>query len=120
VSDGVNFVPFYTNPSGIDEDSYTEWTSNQTTVPANKVWHISFNKLINQNYVTNHHFYVLGEDGVLVPTILSVSIDQKAVLIEPVEPYKLSENYTLYIKKGVKSLDGLELLKSIKMDFNIS
>lgn len=99
-------------------NSYTTWNG-KTEVSSNKIWSVTFTGEADSSYITDSHIYVKDSSGNLVSVTLSLSSDNKTVLVQPLVSYEASKTYTLYLD-GVKSKNGKVLTKNITMNFTIA
>lgn len=84
---------------------------------ANKKWKIKFSQKLDKKTLTHLDIVILDSKQNIIETTLSYSHKDKTVTVNPAQPYKVGESYTLYIGKDIQSEKGLNLENSIKMEF---
>lgn len=106
----------YINNKSSNDDVSQNGNNEPVTVSVNKVWTIEFNETVDRNSVHNDTIYILDSNLNIHPT--EVVVENKNVVIEPLEAFKSNQTYSLYIKR-VKSATGIPLAEEIKKDFTI-
>lgn len=87
------------------------------SVPANKLWTITFNKAVASNATNLKKIYV--EDSASKQVAVTVKIDGKEVTVTPKVDYTSGELYSLFIVEPV-SVDGQKLSKATRKLFVIN
>ncbi|MBS4189638.1 beta-propeller domain-containing protein [Bacillus sp. FJAT-49705] len=101
--------------SGMDEGD------DKMIVLQNKVWKIHFSEKLKPASVNEKTVYVSNEKGEKQKVSLSLSNNQKTIMVEPpADGYSLlSQYYTLYVTKDIKSDLGRNMLKINKQTFTV-
>lgn len=84
---------------------------------ANKKWKIKFSQHLDKKTLSHLDIVILDANQNIIETTISYSHKDKAVTVNPAQPYKVGETYTLYIGKEIQSAKGLNLENSVKMTF---
>lgn len=97
-----------------DSRSYTG------SVPSDKVWTVEFNMDIDPDSVNAGRVTVSnGNYDIVSGCTLEISDDGKKLLVNPPSQGYASENYTLFIEKGVRSALGQTIGKNVEMKFEV-
>ncbi|WP_318618210.1 glucosaminidase domain-containing protein [Sporosarcina sp. YIM B06819] len=106
---------------GDAKEPTTKLLDESVDVRSDKTWTITFNKAIARATINSHSVYVLDASGRKVNGKLTVSADGKEVFImPPLEGYKQSATYNLYVTQLVKDDDGRALNYQIQKRFTIA
>ncbi len=106
------------NPDSLEFDKWLE----EPGVHKDKVWRIKFNYPVDESTIIKNNIYIKNESGeILDITPYLDKLDEKGetIIIYPPEEGYVGYEYTLYITTNIKSKDGRELVKGIKMKFYI-
>ena len=87
-------------------------------VVVSKPWTVSFNKTLSSATVNTTNIKVVGESNNYIDVNVSLSNDNKKVIVSPVKNYESNKTYTLIVTQMVKSTDGKPLPKEVRMVFN--
>jgi len=87
-------------------------------VVVSKPWTVSFNKTLSSATVNTTNIKVVGESNNYIDVNVSLSNDNKKVIVSPVKNYEANKTYTLIVTQMVKSTDGKPLPKEVRMAFN--
>lgn len=109
----ISSVPF-----ALAEDDVYEWEKGETSDPK-KTWTIEFNQPLNAAKVNSTTVYVKDEKNKKVSTTVSLSSDNKAVIVTPKKNYMAGKEYKLYIEHSIVSERGGKLDQSIVFPFTI-
>lgn len=93
-----------------------EWQSS-TEIALDKKWTISFNQGISKDVDLTKYVSVVDEQGSVISTKVSLSEDQKKIIVAPVKKYHAAARYTLTIKEGLPSIKGKALKDTIQKHF---
>lgn len=115
----ITFVSFISEKANAVADEKIYW-GEKLNIEPNKEWKIKFNMDVNPYFVNSNYFYILDESGTQHPTKAYLDIvNPEVVSIVPTINYNNGKTYSLFVKSGVKSLDGKAINKSVMMDFKI-
>ncbi|WP_057765252.1 beta-propeller domain-containing protein [Cytobacillus praedii] len=85
----------------------------------NKQWKIHFSEKLNPSSISEHTVYVLNQKGERQKATVSLSEDQKTILIEPPENGYRFSSYTLQLSEEIKSNMGRKMIASIIQRFTV-
>lgn len=115
----MNHVPYLVAVNA-HSSGYHEWQPEKRNVDPKHPWTITFNDFLDKATVNNANVYVLHNNTYVSDIKVSLNSNTKSIRIEsPPKGYIAGETYTLYIEKHIKSAKGIELTKTIKMNFTI-
>ncbi|MCB2310317.1 N-acetylmuramoyl-L-alanine amidase [Clostridium tagluense] len=90
----------------------------KNNVVVSKPWTVSFNKSLSSNTVNTTNIKVLGEANKSIDVDVSLANNNKNVIVKPIKNYEANSEYTLIVTEKVKSSDGKDLPKEVRMSFN--
>lgn len=85
----------------------------------NKQWKIHFSEKLDPSSISEHTVYVLNQKGERQKATVSLSEDQKTILIEPPENGYRVSSYTLQLSEQIKSNMGRKMNASITQRFTV-
>lgn len=88
-------------------------------IDAGKVWTVRFNKELDENTVNDSVFSVTDENDQPVSITVALGEDKKSVTMVPKNQYAYGKTYSLFIKDGLKAINGAALIKPVKLQFKI-
>ncbi|WLD91614.1 beta-propeller domain-containing protein [Alkalihalobacillus sp. AL-G] len=106
---------FYSQPRVVNN-----WASNDKPIVLNnKVWKVVCSNEIDPLSVTEDHVYVINAKGERQSVSVSLSNDQKAIIVQPPENgYEMAaEYYTLHILDGIMATNGRQLQSNQSLSF---
>lgn len=106
----------------VDKNSLTDknWEDLKaySSILPDKQWTISFKQVLKEEDVNSSTIYAADSTGNIVPTAISLSEDRKSIKVIPYKPYKLGEEYYLFITKNLNNTNSL--LNGFRMNFQIA
>ncbi|MBU3143227.1 N-acetylmuramoyl-L-alanine amidase [Clostridium sp. CF012] len=108
------FIPMQTT---VKASTYVDMGPKNNVV-VNKPWTVSFNKPLSPATVNTTNIKVVGENNNYIDIKVSLSNENKKVIVSPVNNYEVNKTYTLIVTNKVKSSDGTPLPKEVRMAFN--
>ena len=97
--------------------TYTNMDSKKD-VEVSKPWTVSFNKPLNAATVNITNIKVVSENNKYIDIKVSLTNNNKDVIVQAVKNYEANKRYTLIVTENVKSEDGKPLPNEVRMDFN--
>ncbi|KQL19607.1 beta-propeller domain-containing protein [Cytobacillus solani] len=88
-------------------------------VMKNKLWKIHFSEKLDPSSINNHTVFVLNQKGEKQKTVVSLSDDDKTILIEPPENGYDFTSYTLQLSKEIHSIMGRKIVTGITQSFTV-
>lgn len=117
VTSGMASIPTSANAeTTVTPKALKEWQLS-TEIALDKKWTISFNQGISKDVDLTKYVSVVDEQGSVISTKLSLSEDQKKIIVAPVKKYHAAARYTLMIKEGLPSMKGKALKDTIQKKF---
>ncbi|MCB2298805.1 N-acetylmuramoyl-L-alanine amidase [Clostridium tagluense] len=101
----------------VKASTYTD-IGTKNNVVVSKPWTVSFNKSLSSNTVNTTNIKVLGEANKSIDVDVSLANNNKNVIVKPIKNYEANSEYTLIVTEKVKSSDGKDLPKEVRMNFN--
>lgn len=105
-----------------DPLDFVDWPK-EHIVDKNKVWRIKFNYPVDESTVTKRNIYIKNEKGEIqdiTPYLDELDEKGETIILNPAkEGYIEGVEYTLYITRDFKSIDGRKLTNGIRMKFYI-
>ncbi|MBU3128909.1 N-acetylmuramoyl-L-alanine amidase [Clostridium tagluense] len=101
----------------VKASTYTD-IGTKNNVVVSKPWTVSFNKSLSSNTVNTTNIKVLGEANKNIDVDVSLANNNKNVIVKPIKNYEANSEYTLIVTEKVKSSDGKDLPKEVRMNFN--
>ncbi|MBZ9633828.1 N-acetylmuramoyl-L-alanine amidase [Clostridium sp. FP1] len=101
----------------VKASTYTD-IGTKNNVVVSKPWTVSFNKSLSSNTVNTTNIKVLGEANKNIDIDVSLANNNKNVIVKPIKNYEANSEYTLIVTEKVKSSDGKDLPKEVRMNFN--
>ena len=97
--------------------TYTNLDSKRDVV-VTKLWTVSFNKTLSVTTVNTTNIKVIGQNNQYIDIKVSLSNNNKDIIVQPVKTYEYNKAYTLIVTEKVKSAEGKPLPKEVRMNFN--
>lgn len=89
----------------------------KSNIVLNKAWDIKFNKDIDETTINNKNIVVVDDKN----NNVSINVKYKnsrQVEVSPINNYKPSSNYTMFINEDIKSTDGKKIKIPAKIEFS--
>ncbi|WP_432666692.1 S8 family peptidase [Wukongibacter baidiensis] len=102
----------------IDDSEYVLWEDG-CTVSAKKEWTIKLNAELDESTLLDNIFILNTNTNKFASIQPELSDNRKDIIVKHEKSFESHTAYSLYINKGIKSNDGKELKKGIKMIFEI-
>lgn len=96
--------------------NYKEW-DHKKSYEDKKEWTITFSQNVDVNQLNDSNIYITDKAGNKIQTKLKSGINENQIIISPLNPYKNSEEYNLYIMDNFMANDK-KLSIPVKMKFN--
>ncbi|APM39849.1 protease inhibitor I42 family protein [Clostridium kluyveri] len=117
----LNTVVFSAAPEyeNLEREHIENWKSLplREDVDENKVWKINFKSLVYKSKINDSSIFILDDCYNKVETEVALSDDYKQVEISPINNYKPSHSYVLYV---LDKADSSNIKKGICMPFTIN
>lgn len=115
ISDDI--IEFKDNPVS----AFEQWPKEveESTVPINKKWVITFNKKLNEDSINNYTVYVENGGSKVDTELVVLESGESLKLLPPIGGYDSGVTYEIHITKGVKTLDGQYLEQPIIKTFTV-
>jgi hypothetical protein len=90
----------------------------KTTDQLDKPWTITFSQAVDKSTAIADNIYFTDVNNILVASELSMSADEKSVVVKPLSNYMANQEYRLYISNQVKAKQSEKFLnKALVMPF---
>lgn len=90
-------------------------TWDQKKANKEKSWTVNFNGEIEPVSANSNNIYVTDENDYIFPT--NISVVGRTLFISPVYKYNVSKRYYINLTSGLKSKDGIPIIKPVRMPF---
>lgn len=87
-------------------------------VEVNKVWKITFNRSLDKSTVNSSNIIVKDSNGQVVSAGLNTENNGCTVSITPQVNYEYGRDYTVVIRGGIKTSEGIELGRDVQFKFS--
>ncbi|MFE8694776.1 beta-propeller domain-containing protein [Cytobacillus sp. FJAT-53684] len=85
----------------------------------NKLWRIHFSEKLDPATINKNTVYVMNKQGEKQEVAVSLSEDQKTILIEPLEDGYTINSYTLQLSNEIKSRIGRKMAANMTQSFTV-
>ena len=101
----------------VKASTYTNMGSKKDVL-VSKPWTVSFNKPLSAATVNSTNIKVVSESNKYMDIKVTLSNNNKNVIVESIKNYEANVKYTLIVTEKVKCEDGKPLPKEVRMEFN--
>jgi len=119
---GIYAFPLSEINTPVDKDSLTnnnwENLSSYSNVLPDKKWTIPFNQDLKGYTVKSSDIYITDSEGNIIPTVLTLSEDNRSITLLPYKNYRLGDKYWLFITNDLYNKSPS--LKGYRMKFQIT